>query len=42
MRFQFQCAPMSTPRNRVGVAIVDDFLYAVGGSAGSDLHNTVE
>lgn len=36
------CAPMSVPRNRVGVAVMDEFLYAVGGSAGSEYHNTVE
>lgn len=26
------CAPMSVPRNRVGVAVMDEFLYAVGGA----------
>ncbi|KAG5672550.1 hypothetical protein PVAND_002671 [Polypedilum vanderplanki] len=36
------CAPMSVPRNRVGVATMDDFLYAVGGSSGSEYHNSVE
>lgn len=36
------CAPMSVPRNRVGVAVMDEFLYAVGGSAGSEYHKTVE
>lgn len=36
------CAPMSVPRNRVGVAVMDELLYAVGGSAGSEYHNTVE
>lgn len=36
------CAPMSIPRNRVGVAVMDGFLYAVGGSAGSEYHDTVE
>ncbi|XP_026472382.1 kelch-like ECH-associated protein 1 isoform X2 [Ctenocephalides felis] len=36
------CAPMSVPRNRVGVAVMDGLLYAVGGSAGSDYHNSVE
>ena len=35
-------APMSVPRNRVGVAVMDELLYAVGGSAGSEYHNTVE
>lgn len=36
------CSPMSVPRNRVGVAVMDELLYAVGGSAGSEYHNTVE
>lgn len=36
------CAPMSLPRNRVGVAVMDGLLYAVGGSAGSEYHDTVE
>lgn len=36
------CAPMSVPRNRVGVAVMDELLYAVGGSAGSEYHNSVE
>uniref|UniRef100_A0A182J6L3 Uncharacterized protein n=1 Tax=Anopheles atroparvus TaxID=41427 RepID=A0A182J6L3_ANOAO len=36
------CSPMSVPRNRVGVAVMDELLYAVGGSSGSDYHNTVE
>lgn len=36
------CSPMSCPRNRVGVAVMDELLYAVGGSAGSEYHNTVE
>ncbi|XP_055524636.1 kelch-like ECH-associated protein 1B isoform X2 [Wyeomyia smithii] len=36
------CAPMSVPRNRVGVAVMDELLYAVGGSAGVEYHNTVE
>ncbi|XP_063705681.1 kelch-like ECH-associated protein 1B isoform X2 [Culicoides brevitarsis] len=36
------CAPMSVPRNRVGVAVMDELLYALGGSAGSDFHDTVE
>ena len=36
------CAPMSVPRNRVGVAVMDEFLYAVGGSSGSEYHNSVE
>ncbi|XP_065347952.1 kelch-like ECH-associated protein 1B isoform X1 [Cloeon dipterum] len=37
-----QCAPLSVPRNRVGVAVMDCMVYAVGGSAGCDYHNSVE
>ena len=33
---------MSVPRNRVGVAVMDGLLYAVGGSAGVEYHNSVE
>lgn len=36
------CSPMSVPRNRVGVAVMDEFLYAVGGSSGSEYHSSVE
>ncbi|XP_055617832.1 kelch-like ECH-associated protein 1B isoform X2 [Toxorhynchites rutilus septentrionalis] len=36
------CSPMSVPRHRVGVAVMDELLYAVGGSAGLTYHNTVE
>ncbi|XP_012258058.2 kelch-like ECH-associated protein 1B isoform X2 [Athalia rosae] len=36
------CNPMSVPRNRVGVAVMDGVLYAVGGSAGAEYHNSVE
>ncbi|XP_059612006.1 kelch-like ECH-associated protein 1B isoform X2 [Phlebotomus argentipes] len=36
------CSPMTVPRHRVGVAVMDELLYAVGGSAGSEYHNTVE
>ncbi|XP_044270524.1 kelch-like ECH-associated protein 1B isoform X2 [Tribolium madens] len=36
------CSPMSVPRNRVGVAVMDGLLYAVGGSEGSKYHNSVE
>ncbi|XP_015243316.1 PREDICTED: kelch-like ECH-associated protein 1 [Cyprinodon variegatus] len=35
-------APLNIPRNRVGVAVVDGCIYAVGGSQGSVHHNTVE
>lgn len=34
--------PMNTPRNRVGVAVMDGCIYAVGGSQGSTHHSTVE
>ncbi|KAI5638650.1 kelch motif domain-containing protein [Phthorimaea operculella] len=36
------CSPMSTPRHRVGVAVMDGLLYAVGGSAGNEYHKSVE
>ncbi|XP_017103204.2 kelch-like ECH-associated protein 1B isoform X1 [Drosophila bipectinata] len=36
------CSPMSVPRHRVGVAVMDELMYAVGGSAGTEYHNTVE
>ncbi|XP_015115676.1 kelch-like ECH-associated protein 1 isoform X1 [Diachasma alloeum] len=36
------CAPMSVPRNRVGVAVMDGLLYAVGGCSGTLYHNSVE
>lgn len=36
------CADMSAPRNRVGVAVLDGMLYAVGGSNGPTHHRTVE
>ena len=37
-----QRASLNIPRNRVGVAVVDGCIYAVGGSQGSTHHNTVE
>lgn len=37
-----QRASLSTPRNRVGVGVVDGCIYAVGGSQGSTHYNTVE
>lgn len=33
---------MSVPRHRVGVAVMDERLYAVGGSSGSEYHSSVE
>uniref|UniRef100_A0A8C7MY31 BACK domain-containing protein n=1 Tax=Oncorhynchus kisutch TaxID=8019 RepID=A0A8C7MY31_ONCKI len=37
-----QHASLNTPRNRVGVAVVDGSIYAVGGSQGSTHHRTEE
>lgn len=37
-----QRASLNTPRNRVGVGVVDGCIYAVGGSQGSTHHNTAE
>lgn len=34
--------PMTAPRNRVGVAVIDHMLYAVGGSCGKSHHKSVE
>ncbi|KAL1116712.1 hypothetical protein AAG570_005184 [Ranatra chinensis] len=36
------CNPMSVPRNRVGVGVLDGLIYACGGSAGAEYHNSVE
>ncbi|CAA9999827.1 unnamed protein product [Nesidiocoris tenuis] len=36
------CNPMSVPRNRVSVGVVDGMIYAVGGCAGVDHYNSVE
>lgn len=36
------CSPMTVPRHRSGVAVMDELLYAVGGSAGSEYHSSVE
>nr|XP_060642976.1 kelch-like ECH-associated protein 1 [Anolis sagrei ordinatus] len=36
------CTPMSVPRNRIGVGVIDGMIYAVGGSFGSNHHNSVE
>uniref|UniRef100_A0A8C1W7S2 Kelch-like ECH-associated protein 1b n=1 Tax=Cyprinus carpio TaxID=7962 RepID=A0A8C1W7S2_CYPCA len=32
------CAPMSVPRNRIGVGVIDGMIYAVGGSHGYHLN----
>uniref|UniRef100_A0A672NPJ8 Kelch-like ECH-associated protein 1 n=2 Tax=Sinocyclocheilus grahami TaxID=75366 RepID=A0A672NPJ8_SINGR len=37
-----QLAPLNTPRNRVGVGVIDGSIYAVGGSHASTHHNSVE
>nr|AZM32564.1 kelch-like ECH-associated protein 1 [Cristaria plicata] len=34
--------PMSVPRNRVGVGVIDNMIYALGGSQGQHHHNTLE
>ncbi|XP_058792899.1 kelch-like ECH-associated protein 1B isoform X2 [Phymastichus coffea] len=36
------CSPLTVPRNRVGVAVMDGLLYAVGGSSNTETHHTVE
>uniref|UniRef100_A0A663F3H2 Kelch like ECH associated protein 1 n=1 Tax=Aquila chrysaetos chrysaetos TaxID=223781 RepID=A0A663F3H2_AQUCH len=36
------CAPMSVPRNRIGVGVIDGMIYAVGGSHGCIHHSSVE
>ncbi|KAK7485359.1 hypothetical protein BaRGS_00023458 [Batillaria attramentaria] len=35
-------APMTVPRNRVGVGVIDNMIYAVGGSQGQTHHNSAE
>lgn len=37
-----ECTPMSVARNRVGVGVLDNLLYAVGGSHASTHHASVE
>ncbi|KAG7456793.1 hypothetical protein MATL_G00239830 [Megalops atlanticus] len=37
-----QHASLNTPRNRVGVGVLDGSIYAVGGAHGSAHHSTVE
>ena len=34
--------PMSVPRNRGGVGVIDNMIYAVGGSQGQTHHNSAE
>jgi len=36
------CSPMSTARHRLGVAVLDGLLYAVGGCSGDEYHKSVE
>ncbi|KAF7987411.1 hypothetical protein HCN44_003173 [Aphidius gifuensis] len=36
------CRPLLTPRNRVGVVVMDSLLYAVGGCKGTEHHDSVE
>lgn len=36
------CAPMSVPRSRAGVAVLDGLIYACGGAYGSQYHSSVE
>nr|ASA39900.1 kelch-like ECH-associated protein 1 [Azumapecten farreri] len=38
----FSKCPMAVPRNRVGVGVIDNMIYAVGGSQGQQHHSTVE
>lgn len=34
--------PLSVPRNRLGVATIDGFIYAIGGGNGNTCHTSVE
>ncbi|VUZ47850.1 unnamed protein product [Hymenolepis diminuta] len=36
------CAPMSVPRNRVAVGVLDDMIYAIGGLTHTMHHSTAE
>ncbi|KAH9280111.1 Kelch-like ECH-associated protein 1 [Echinococcus granulosus] len=36
------CAPMSVPRNRMAVGVVDDMIYAIGGLTHNVPHRTAE
>lgn len=35
-------APMIYPRNRLGVGVIDQYIYAIGGSCGQQLYASVE
>ena len=35
-------APLSVARNRLGVAVIDDCIYAVGGGNGNTFHTSME
>ncbi|TRY66704.1 hypothetical protein DNTS_011630 [Danionella cerebrum] len=37
-----RCASMSVPRNRTGLGVIDQMIYAVGGSHGGVHHSSVE
>ena len=34
--------PLSVPRNRLGVATTDGYIYAIGGGNGNSFHTSVE
>ncbi|RUS86948.1 hypothetical protein EGW08_005273 [Elysia chlorotica] len=36
------CCHMNQARSRVGVAVLDNRIYAIGGSSGGELHNSAE
>ncbi|XP_014225331.1 kelch-like ECH-associated protein 1 [Trichogramma pretiosum] len=36
------CSPLSIARNRVSVAVMDDLIYAIGGSYNQEYHDSVE
>lgn len=38
----YTCSSMNARRNRLGVEVIDSKIYAVGGSDGTENHNTVE
>ncbi|KAI8786892.1 kelch ECH-associated protein 1 [Biomphalaria glabrata] len=35
-------SPMAVPRNRVGVGVLDNMIYAIGGSTGGEQHRSTE